>query len=468
MDGSLGILALIPPILAIGLAFWKKQLLASLFLGIWLGETLLAKGNLFSGFVPTVGRSLKVMRAPGNLEIIIFSLLIGGFLALIREAGGFQGFLNWAERRRLSGRGPVFGFTFLIGLCLFIENYSNILINGSTMRPLFDKLNISRERLGYFIHTTSINTVALVVINSWGAFYMSLLTTQGVAQPLKLIVSSLPLNFYCLASLVLVLVVMATGWTIGPMKIAEKAAARTGGRPEETPGAPSADIRSHFKKVPARAFHMVFPIAVLLVSVLASLFLTGDGDISRGDGASSVLYGVVVAILAMGGLLLVKRLFRLQELMDIVIGGIAELIPVGLLLVLALTLGDLCRTLGTGAFLAGLAREHLPAAVLPALIFGLSCLISFATGTSYGTFAIMIPIAMPMAQSTGLSLPLMFAACISGGVFGDNCSPISDTSIVTGMAARIHVVDHTRTQLPYALVAASVSIMLFLVAGLAG
>jgi tetracycline resistance efflux pump len=468
MNGTYGILALIPPIIAIGLAFWKKQLLASLFLGIWLGEILIARGNLFSGFVKTIDRAVLITRAPGNLEIIAFSLLIGGFLALIRESGGFQGFVDWAEKRRISSRGPVLGFTFLIGLCLFIENYSNILINGSTMRPLYDKLKISRERLGYFIHTTSINVVALVVINSWGAFYMSLLQTQGIRQPLKVIVASLPFNFYCLASLVLIIVVMATGWTIGPMKAAEQAAAKAGGPAVVTPEAGPSDIGSSFKSVNPRAFHMIFPIVVLLVSVLLSLFLTGHGHISRGDGASSVLYGVVVAILATGGLLLAKRLFRLQELMDILFRGIAELIPVGLLLVLALTLGDICKTLGTGTFLAGLAKENLPAAVLPALIFGLSCVISFATGTSYGTFAIMIPIAIPMAQATGLALPLMFAACISGGVFGDNCSPISDTSIVTGMSAKIEVVDHTRTQIPYALVAASVAIVLFLVAGLAG
>ncbi len=467
MDGTTyGILALVPPVIAIGLAFWKKQLLASLFLGIWLGEVLIARGNILSGFVKTVDRALNVTRAPGNLEIIAFSVIIGGFLAIIRESGGFQGFVNWAERRRLSGRGPVFAFTFLIGLGMFIENYSNILINGSTMRPLYDKLKISRERLGYFAHTTSINVVALAVINSWGAFYMSLLQTQGVSQPLKVVVASLPYNFYCLASLVLIIIVMATGWTIGPMKAAEKAAAEAGGRKTAATEAGPSEIGSSFKSVPARAFHMVFPIAVLLFTVLLSLYLTGQGHISRGDGASSILYGVIVAILATAGLLLAKKIFRFQELMDILYRGISELIPFGLLLVLALTLGDVCKALGTGSFLAGLAKENLPAAILPALIFGLSCVISFATGTSYGTFAIMIPIAIPMAQATGMALPLMFAACISGGVFGDNCSPISDTSIVTGISARIEVVDHTRTQIPYALVAASVAIILFIIAGL--
>lgn len=467
MNGAYGVLALIPPVVAIGLAFWKKQLLAALFLGIWLGEMIIAKGNPLTGFVSTLDRTVRVTREPGNLEIIIFSLLIGGLLALIKESNGFQGFYEWVERRRLSRRPPVFAFTWLIGISVFIENYSNILINGSTMRPLYDKLRVPRERLGYFIHTTSINTVALIIVNSWGAFYMSLLQTQGIDQPLGVIVGSLPYNFYCLASLVLVLIVMFTGLTIGPMKKAERAAAlgearTTGGVDEAAPS----DIASRFSGIPARALHMVFPIIVLLATVLLSLYFTGHGQISRGSGASSVFYGVVVAIFASSGLLLIQGFFKIKDLLDILFRGIAELLPVGLLLVLALSLGDLCKTLGTGTLLAGLAKQHLPVALLPALVFALSCVISFATGTSYGTFAIMIPIGIPMAQATGLPLPLMFAACISGGVFGDNCSPLSDTSIITGMGAKIDVVDHVRTQLPYALISASAALILFLIAGL--
>ncbi len=466
MGISFGVLSLLPPIIAIALAFWKKQLLPALFLGLWLGETVIARGQPLTGFVATLDRALRVIRAPGNLEIIVFSLLIGGLLALIRESRGFEGFIRWAERRRLSGRGPVFGLTYLLGTSIMIENYSNILVNGSTMRPLFDRLGVSRERLGYFIHTISINTVALVVINSWGAFYMSLLQTQGVERPLKVIVSSIPVNFYCLASLVLVGIVMITGLTIGPMKSAERRAAGGAGSSGDAAGIDPGPASPGTEKG-GRAFFLVFPIAVLLGTVILSLYLTGRGDISSGSGSASVFYGVVVAILAMAGLLLAHRTLRPQALLDTVFRGVAELLPVGLLLVLALSLGDLCKTLGTGAFLASLAREHLPAAVLPAIVFGLSCVISFATGTSYGTFAIMIPIVVPMAQAAGLPLPLMFAACISGGVFGDNCSPISDTSIVTGMSARISVIDHARTQIPYALIAAAVALALFLVAGLA-
>lgn len=471
MGSAFGILSLLPPVIAIVLAFWKKQLLPALFVSLWLGEAVIARGNALRGFVASLDRALRVIRAPGNLEIIVFSLLIGGLLALIREARGFEGFIAWAERRRLSGRGPVFGLTYLIGLSIIIENYSNILVNGSTMRALYDRLGISRERLGYFIHTLSINTVALVVINSWGAFYMSLLQTQGIDQPLKIIGASIPFNFYCLASLVLVAIVMGSGLTIGPMRAAERRAAtgptaerRDKGGGDLTDG--SAPL-SPSPADPARAFTLVLPIAVLLAIVILSLYLTGNGHISRGSGSSSVLYGVVVAILALVILLAVRRVLRPKALLDTMFRGVADLLPVGILLVLALSLGDLCKAMGTGTFLAGLAREHLPAAVLPALVFGLSCVISFATGTSYGTFAIMIPIGIPMAHAASLPLPLMFAACISGGVFGDNCSPISDTSIVTGMAARIDVVDHTRTQIPYALIAASVSLALFLAAGLA-
>ncbi|HOW86711.1 MAG TPA: Na+/H+ antiporter NhaC family protein [Candidatus Aminicenantes bacterium] len=464
MSHELGILSLLPPLAAIALAFWKKQLVPSLILGIFLGQLVIAHGNPLAGFVAAIELALRVTRAPGNLEIIVFSLLIGGLLALIRESRGFEGFIAWAERRRLSGRGPVFGMTFLIGVSIIIENYSNILVNGSTMRPLYDRLGISRERLGYFIHTISINTVALVIFNGWGAFYMSLLQTQGVEQPLKIIGASIPMNFYCLASLALVAVVMATGLTIGPMKAAER---RTAAGPAVDRAEARADgPASNTAAAPPRALTLVLPIVVLLGTVVLSLYVTGHGQISRGSGSASILYGVIAAILALAALLLSKRTFSPQAMLDILFRGVAELLPVGLLLVLALSLGDLCKTLGTGAFLAGLAREHLPTAILPAVIFALSCIISFATGTSYGTFAIMVPIGVPMALSAGLPLPLMFAACVSGGVFGDNCSPISDTSIVTGMAARIDVVAHTRTQIPYALIAASIAVGLFLVAGL--
>ena len=461
-----GFLSLIPSLIAIGLALWKKQLLASLFLGIWIGEIILTAGRVLPSFFRTLDDSLRVMSAKGNLEIILFSLLVGGLLALIRESNGFQGFIAWVENKKaLKTRKGIYPLTFLLGISIFIECYSSILVNGFLMRPIYDRLRISRERLAYFLHTVSINFVAIVIINSWGAFYMSLLAIQNVEDPLRLLVGALPYSFYCLASLALVIVVMATGLTIGPMRRAEKAAM------ESVPGESDSSailtgLGGGRPGVKPNALYMIVPVAVLLMMVFVSLYITGNGNLIKGSGSSSVFYAAIVAILVAAALLIFKKAFRFEEVVNILFSGMGELLPVAVLLVLALTLGDVSKQLGTGMYLAGLAKQGLPAFLLPALLFVLGCVISFATGTSYGTFAILIPIALPMAAALGLKPALAFAACISGGVFGDNCSPISDTSIVTGMAARVKVVDHVKTQLPYALVAASVALALFIAAGL--
>jgi len=467
LAGTLGIIALIPPVVAIGLALWKKQLVPSLFLGIWIGEMFMAKGNVFSAFLATLDNSLRIVGNKSNLEIILFSILVGSLLALIKDSNGFQGFINWFERKKkLRSRLTVYVLTYILGISVFIENWSNILINGTTMRPLYEKLKISKERLGYFIHTISINFVAMAVINSWGAFYMSLLLTQNVDNPLRVIVKSIPFNYYCLASLVLVIIVMATGLTIGPMRKAEKAASEKGKSPalQESPFA--TEISSRQKEIKPRAFHMILPIIILIVMVFLSLYITGKGNLYRGSGSASVFYAVFISILLTSLYFLIKKIFKFQELMDIIFRGMSELLPIGALLVFALTMGDLCKRMGTGIYLAEFVKHNIPAFLLPALVFAISCLISFATGTSYGTFAIMVPIAIPMANIMGINTAFMFGACLSGGVFGDNCSPISDTSIVTSMGAKVSVVDHVKTQIPYALISATAAFFLFILIGL--
>ncbi|HPW17556.1 MAG TPA: Na+/H+ antiporter NhaC family protein [Candidatus Aminicenantes bacterium] len=465
MPHAFGALSLVPPVVAIGLALWKKQLVPALFLGVWLGEIVLSGGRVLPAFFKSVDDALRVGSAKGNIEIIVFCLLVGALLALIRESNGFQGFISWVERTRLlrSKRG-VYPLTFLIGVSIFIESYSSILVNGFLMRPIYDRLGISRERLAYFLHTVSINFVAIVLVNSWGAYYMSLLATQNVESPMRLLVRALPYNFYCLASLALVGVVMATGLSIGPMRRADEAAA-AGAPPADAPGDEAAGLGGARTGVAPGPLFMAAPVAVLLAGVFAALYVTGGGDILKGDGASSVLYAAVVAIPVAGALVLAKRAMSFKGVLDVLFKGMGELLPVAALLVFALTLGDVSRQLGTGLFVAGVAKQGLPAFLLPALLFGLGCVISFATGTSYGTFAILVPIALPMAAAMGVEPALVFAACISGGVFGDNCSPLSDTSIVTGMAARVPVVSHIRTQIPYALIAASAALALFAAAG---
>jgi tetracycline resistance efflux pump len=467
MSGTIGILSLVPPVVAVALALWKRQLIPSLFLGIWIGHAILNKGRVFPAFFATLDNSIRIASVKSNLEIILFCFLIGSFLALIRESNGFQGIIEWFERRKaFKGRAAVFPLTFLIGVSIFVESWSSMLIDGAVMRPLYIKLRIAQEKLAYFLHSISLNFVAMVVINSWGAYYISLLMSQNIPSPLKVIVKSIPYNYYCLTSLAMVIVVMATSLSLGPMRRAERQTAADGESARPGNGGLEGEIRARGKQLPPKAFNMILPTVVLVAGVFWGLYYTGGGAIYKGSGSAAVFYAGVVSILVTSAYYFLRRYFRLAELMEIIYKGAGDLFSIGALLVFALTMGDLCKQMGTGVFLADLVKNSVPVFLLPAIIFLTSCVISFSTGTAYGTLAIMVPIAMPMAGLMGIPFPLMFGACVSGGVFGNNCSPISDTSIIASLAAGVPVLRHVKTQLPYALISAGVATALFLLTGL--
>jgi tetracycline resistance efflux pump len=455
MSATFGWLSLAPPALAIGIALSTKRVLPSLLAGVLCATFILSGSNPQLAPARALDSLIDILTQPDNLRLVIFSVLVGGLLKLIRESGGFDAFALALQRRHATyGRGTVFGLTWIFGASLILETWSNVLINGVTLGSLYDRLGISRARLAYFVHTIGINVVALVLINSWGAFYLALVTTQGVIQPLDFLVASMPFALYCWISLLLVAFVMLTGFTIGPMRSFQ------GARPAanaETFAAPTRQLRLR---------HMFVPIASLLGGVLASLWITGGGHITAGNGSTSILYAVVGTLLLTALLLRIDGVFSTTEIEKKVIAGSAEFLEVGILIVLALALGKLTQDLGTGAFVAQLMSSSLPVQLIPALIFVLGAVMSFATGTSYGTLSIMVPIALPIGAATGLAPEMLFGACLAGAVFGDNCSPISDTSIVTGLATGTSVVDHTRTQLPFALIAATLSTGGFLLLGM--
>jgi tetracycline resistance efflux pump len=463
---SAGILVLLPPVIAVGIALWKKQLVPALFAGIWAGHIILSRGNVFSALFGVLDNSLVIAGKKSNLEIILFCFLIGSLLALIREANGFQGLLIWFEQRKgLTKKSAVFPLTFLIGMSIFIESWSSMLINGAVMAPLYAKLGIAREKLAYFLHTISLNFVAMIVINSWGAYYISLLVNQNIPDPVMVVVRSIPYNFYCLSSLVLVMIVMATGLSIGPMRRAERLAGqKTSVIPRELSSL-SPEIPVGKRQIAPRAFHMIFPTLILILMVFWGLYHTGGGDIKKGSGSAAVFYAVVIAILATSAYFLLRRFFSLQSILEIIFKGAGELLPIGALLVFALTMGDVCSRLGTGLYLADLVKNGMPASLLPAVIFAISCVMSFSTGTAYGTLAIMVPIALPMGNVLAVDPSFMLGACVSGAVFGNNCSPISDTSIIASLGAGVKVLDHVKTQLPYAFLAAGAALVFFLLAG---
>lgn len=456
-------LSLLPPLVTIALAFVTKRVLPSLGIGVLVSHVLLAWPRPWLAPANAIGQLLDVATDRGNLVLIVFSLAVGGLLQLIRAGRGFDGFTQMLDqgRGRLSRR-TAFGLTWAIGAGMFLDGWSNVLVNGATSGALYDRLHMSRLRMAYFIHTIGICVVAMATINGWGAFYMGLLRAQHVERPLSFVLSSVPFMVYGWASLAFVVVVMATGLTIGPMRRFEGVAG--GGR--STPADESPATGDASPEVPPRASILVLPLVTLFLVVFAALYATGGGNLLVGDGGLSILYGVLAASLVAAGLLLRHGVLGAMAVEEQFVAGMARFFDVGLLVVLALALGDLTRQLGTGSFMATMATGALPAFTLPALVFVLGAVMAFATGTSWGTYSIMLPIALQLGHAVGLDPRLMFGACISGGLWGDNCSPISDTTIMTTIGAEVAIVDHVATQLPYALISGAVTLAIFLVLGI--
>ena len=465
---SLGLLSIIPPLIALGLALWKRRIIPALLIGGLTGSLVLA-GNKWGFVIDYLEKVIRVTGDRGNLQLILFGVLVGGLIRLMESAGGFKGMIRLLERFNIRAKRPVFLLTWAIGLLMILENYSNIMVNGTTVGSLYDKLGIPRTKMAYFLHSISINWVAIILFNSWGAFYMTLLAGQGISDPFRVVAGAMPLNFYCIASLLMVALTMVFGWNLGEMRTAD-GRRQTAGEEERTADGrrQTADGGSEIAMGGQRGDFLlvVVPVLVLVATMLVSLVVTGKGSLIRGDGTASVFYAVMASIAVLAVMVRLKPKKLRPPVEKTIYSGIGDFVEVGILLALALTLGALCKDMGTGYYIAGLAQGNIPVFLMPLIFFFVSCLISFSTGTSYGTFSIMVPLAVPVAEAMGIPLPLMFAACISGGVFGDNTSPFSDTSVITAISARINVVTHVRTQLPYALISASAAAVLFVIAGL--
>jgi Na+/H+ antiporter NhaC len=278
----------------------------------------------------------------------------------------------------------------------------------------------------------------------------------------------MPLNFYAILALLLVLGVVFTGKDLGPMKKAEKRVLeenkilRDGAEPLVSTDVVMMEAK---KGVPKRATNMILPVLTMIVMMPIVLFITGKGNLMNGSGTHSVLWAVISGLVVGAVAYRIQGILKVKEITDVFMKGVGGLIPVASLMVFAFAIGDTCDYLGTGPFVAQAAKTTLNPGVIPAVIFLISCFIAFSTGTSWGTWAIMIPIAVPIINIVGLHPGLIIAAVLGGGVFGDHCSPISDTTIISSMASATDHIDHVRTQLPYALIAASISLLLFLIFG---
>lgn len=485
-----GYLSILPPLLAIILALRTKQVYISLVFGIWLGWLIISDWNILDGSIATLEGFVDVFKSPGNTRTIMFSALVGALLLFIQYSGGVQGFMlrinkllhRFEAKQSGQGRVVVQLFALVTGILLFIETTISSLTVGTLYRPVFDKLKIPREKLAYIADSSSAPTSILIPFNAWGAFIMGLLITQGIESPLSTMASAMVYNFYPMLTILLVFVLIVTKRDFGPMAKAEGRTRKTGkllnddARPMVSDAVTSCEMKAGIQP---KAMNMVIPLLTMIVMMLVSLVYTGWAEVENttsffdhltkamghGSGSSAVLYAVTTSIVVAMLMYRVQGIMKLRKMVELILKGISELMPLALLMLLAFAISDVCNHLGTGLFVADFSKDWLSPEFLPVIVFILSSFIAFSTGTSWGTFAIMMSIVVPMAQLHEANLYLVIAATIGGGVFGDHCSPISDTTIISSMASASDHIDHVRTQLPYALLTGGITAVLYLILG---
>jgi len=461
-------ISLLPPVLAISLAIVTRQVYLSLAGGIWLGWSIMEGWNPFAGLAAAIDGSVAVLNDPGDAKVLIFTLVIGALIATVEASGGVRGFVQYLESRQWVDTARKAQFlAWVIGVVIFIESNITVLVAGSVARPLFDRFKTSREKLAYIIDSTSAPICILIPLNAWGAYNLGILSGLGVENPLRLFLSSIVFNFYAMAAVLLALASIVFQLDIGPMKKAEE---RTRSGELLWPNAQPMIDESILSpepnsRIPARAPNMILPILAMVVMMPVSLYITGNGDLIEGSGSTSVLWAVLTGLAVAWVLLLAQRGASIDELTRTALKGAGGLVPLALILLLALALGDVAQELGTGEYVARVTQGVLPPVIFLPLVFMVSSGIAFSIGSSWGTFAIMLPIAVPAAQVMGLPLAPFVAAALAGGIFGDHSSPISDTTIIASMAAATDHIDHVRTQLPYALIAGMTAIVGFLILG---
>jgi len=471
-----GIFSLFPSLVAIVLAILTRQVMVSLLAGVFIGKLVLRDGALFVSLTDTLDAIVQVFSEGWTTKTILFSFLVGSIVTLIQASGGVEGFVHYLSEKKTvirNRRGAMF-LGYAVGTFLFIESSISSLVAGTVTRPLSDKYQISREKLAFICDSTSAPVCSLFPLNAWGAVLIGLIAAQIssgtiTGNPVAILIESVFYNFYSILILCLVLIIILSGRDFGPMKKAETRALiqgkllADGAKPLLSDQAANMRTKSGVKP---NLINMMLPLGSLLLFMIGSLLVTGNGKITEGSGSTSVYWAVVGTILVCAILYLSQRLMTLSEFIDYVYRGAESMIPVASILIFAFAIGNVANELEAGKYMASLVQSsHLTGGLLPLFVFLIAAVTAFSTGSSWATFAIMMPIAIQMAAGVETNLHACIGAVISGGVMGDHCSPISDTTIVSSMAAACDHVDHVKTQIPYALLAGSIAGMLFLLAG---
>jgi len=452
-----GIISIAIPLLTIFLAIITKDVIVSLIGGIFAGLLVLNGYNPLTAFVALFDGIIELLSEGWIAKTLLFSLMIGAVIKLLSTSGAVNRFVNWLSNKAQSIDSPkgAMLLAYVIGVVIFIESSITSLVAGTVAKPLCDKNGVSREKLAYICDSTSAPICSLIPLNAWGALLLGLIVTAIDGHVIEgdgvsLLVASIPYNFYGLITIGIVLLVIFFDINIGPMKYA-------------TPQPYNTEHLYHKGK--ATPFPMLLPLIVMVISVPFGLYLTGDGDIFKGSGSTSVYYAIIVTLLFMYVYYVSTKMLSHKDYFKGLFEGLGEMIPVMLILMFAIFIGKVIGDLGTAKYLASLLSGNISPTLVPLLVFIVASITAFSTGTSWGTFSIMMPIGLALGASMGLDIPLVIAAVISGGIFGDHASPISDTTIISSMAAGCDHVEHVRTQLPYALMGGVLAGVGFLVAG---
>ncbi len=464
--------ALVPAIVAIGLALITKEVYSSLFVGILMGA-LLYSGFQFERTITHIFSDgiIGVLSDSYNVGILVFLVILGAMVGLMNKAGGSAAFGQFAASKIKNRVGAQLA-TVLLGVLIFIDDYFNCLTVGSVMRPVTDKFKVSRSKLAYLIDATAAPVCIIAPISSWAAAVTGFVEGE---DGFSIFIRAIPYNFYAILTIVMMVGMVLMKTEFGKMKEHEKNAARKGDL-FTTEGRPYENVKEEKVSAKGGVVDLLIPIAALIVCCVIGMIYTGgffegagfveafsNSDASLGLTLGS-FFGLVITIV----LYQIRRVLSFKECMDCIPEGFRAMVPAILILTFAWTLKAMTDSLGADLYVAGLVESSAGAFMnfLPAIIFVVGCFLAFATGTSWGTFGILIPIVVAVFQNGDPQMMIMsISACMAGAVCGDHCSPISDTTIMASAGAQCEHVNHVTTQLPYAVLAAVVSFATYIVAG---
>lgn len=495
-----GIFTLIPPIVAILLAFITKNVVISLFIGVLSGGFILnltgfnVFGALTQAFLDFINRALNSLSDPWNAGIVMQVLVIGGVINLVAKMGGAKAIAEALAKKAKTAKSAQL-ITWFLGICVFFDDYANSLIVGPIMRPVADKMKISRERLAFIIDATAAPIAGLAIISTWIGLEVSLISegfeSIGVeASGFGVFLQTIPYRFYNILILAFIVITIITLREFGPMRKAEISARKLKDLTNEEVAVTSSHMDELEPKegVKLSIWNAIVPIGALIISAIVAFYYSGYSSIMAGDDIAikaivtnsplsfkailevfaasdasiallqSALFSTVVAIV----MAVWKKIFTISEAIEVWIDGMKGLIITGVILILAWSLGSVIKELGAAEYLVEALNGAIPAFLLPSLIFILGAIISFSTGSAYGTMSILMPLAIPLAYKINPEMSFVIvstSAVLTGAIFGDHCSPISDTTILSSMGAGCSHIDHVKTQMWYALFVAAITIL---------